>query len=142
MPIVDLESLETHREYALYVDREEVESAISLEDKEVDTPQAIYQSMKESHERRAQLAAEMLEMGYQEVVDEQFASNSTQEKREMLFRRNMEMALTTDRLIRRGYKPFCLPGLFHFAGEDGMQKLMEKMGYTVTQIICEEPRFF
>lgn len=63
-----------------------------------------------------------------------------EEVNQAMCRRNMEMALTTDRLIRDNKKPFSIAGALHFAGPMGMHKLLTNMGYKVTQIICEEPK--
>lgn len=66
--------------------------------------------------------------------------NSSSPKMKMAMnRRNEEMVESTDRLIRAGKKPFAIAGAAHFAGETSMLKLMEQRGYTVTQVICEEP---
>jgi uncharacterized protein YbaP (TraB family) len=139
IPIVELESLETHKEFSSLVHKEisrglSVQPPIgSWDSKE------IYQEMKRLVVKGVMNYPEIVEMGSIEALEIITAKNSP-EMLETVNRRNMEMALSTDRLIRQKKKPFSIEGANHFSGPLATQKLMEQMGYKVTQIICEELR--
>ncbi|CRX37772.1 TraB family protein [Estrella lausannensis] len=79
------------------------------------------------------------ELGFIGLLEAEL-KNTSQEIKECTNTRNMEMALTVSRLVRSGKKPFAIAGALHFAGEGSVIKNMERMGYKITQIICEEPR--
>lgn len=65
--------------------------------------------------------------------------NMSDEKRKSMYTRNMEMVLNTHKLILEGKKVFAIAGVSHFVGEGSMIDHMQKMGYKITQIICDEP---
>ena len=129
--IVDLESIQTQREFLALVKKEESQrfcKELTFQEFEAAFEQAVCKRFPE-----------ILEMGITEVLEPQ-ADGKTKEHKEAMNLRNMEMTLTTHQLIRSGKIPFSIAGVNHFVGKDGMNKLMEKLGYKVQQIICEEPR--
>lgn len=81
---------------------------------------------------------ELYELGHLSPLLQAYNLQSSEAK-ESLYRRNLEMVLTTHKLIKQGKKVFAIAGAMHFAGEGSMIDHMEKMGYKITQIICEEP---
>ncbi len=83
--------------------------------------------------------ATVYELGFLPVLKHIIGKNSD-EFREQLHARNMEMVLTVHRQILSGKKPFAIAGAAHYIGEMGMQVLMKQMGYKIRRVICEEPR--
>lgn len=138
--VVDLESEKTHLEFLALSLREQQRKGPLEQVKGDDSPQTLYHIHKRELIRQVcQLYPEELEMGFTETLENRYAQAS-EEVNQAMCRRNMEMALTTDRLIRDNKKPFSIAGALHFAGPMGMHKLLTNMGYKVTQIICEEPK--
>lgn len=137
MPIFDLESIQTHKDFLTLMDKEQKTHIAVTENR---SPLDIYKEVKADYERTVcQFYPAMLESGLPEALEIRWEKDP-EEMKQAMNARNMEMALSTHKLILEGKTPFSIVGCMHFAGPMGMQKLMENMGYKVTQIICEEPR--
>ena len=136
MDIVDLESIETHMEFLKLMKTEQVDF---IQNSKAKTPEEHYFEFKNYMLKKiCGYYPLVLETGYIKALDGDRQRHSKAMKAEMISR-DMEMAMTTHKLIRSGKKPFSIEGGEHLVGEKSMIQMMRDMGYTVTQIICEEP---
>lgn len=128
IPIVDLESIDIHQEYGDLRKNEKKRSMFAWS----------YEELKKVFEKQiCGSNAEILEMGFIQLLED---PSQAEEEKQMMARRNMQMAMTTDRLIREGKTPFSIAGAGHFTGPSSIPTFMRQMGYKVQQVICEEPR--
>jgi uncharacterized protein YbaP (TraB family) len=138
VPIVDLASLETYKECFSLMQKEHRRKLIQVPLVSLDEKK-IYREIKRHFVKQIWKYPGIIEMGSIEALETITAKDSP-EMVEAMSRCNMEIALSTDRLIRQGKKPFSIMGAHLFTGPLAVDKLMGQMGYKVMQIICEEPR--
>lgn len=135
--IIDLESIETHKEFGNLMKAEQLNSMSQKMDAK---PEEMYMQLKNTIEKDVCGFYPLLfETGYIKGFDK-FCHEDSKPIKEAMYGRNMEMVISTHKLIRQGKIPFCIAGAAHFAGDKSMLIMMRDQGYTVTQVICEEPR--
>ncbi len=146
--VVDLESTETHYKYKKLMDDEEdtaifhkLDSDSSLDNTSIEER---YQQMKSYFiETQVKPVSTVLpnayELGYLPLI-KGLSGRYSEERRNQMNARNMEMALSIINLISNGKKPFAIAGAAHFGGDMGIDSLLTKLGYSVRQVLCEEPR--
>lgn len=154
IPIVDLETIESHvkhtKQEALFniKELEELQKEVDAGGKEnIDLKLRILsklekklQEYKEKYIKSVlHFFPEILEIGYLPAL-EAFYNKMDEELKQDCARRNMEIALKTDKLIRNKKIPFSIEGAFHLVGRLSVPEIMRTLGYTVTQVICDEPR--
>jgi len=136
--VIDLESAQTHKDY---LNLEHAEQAKMADRFPKATAEVLYLAFKQSLLKQVSHDFPfILETGCIKAVEGAFLNGQSETKRVAMNARNMEMAMNTHLLITQKKKPFSIAGAAHFAGEKSMIKYMEDLGYTVTQIICEEPK--
>lgn len=137
MPVKDLESIETHKEFGELMKAEKVDFMAQLKGVSFEE---IYTRFKNSIVKEiCERYPLILETGYIKALENSLIRDSKAMK-EAMYRRNLEMCMKTDKLIRKKMIPFSIAGAAHFAGDKSMIEIMRNLGYTVTQIICEEPK--
>ncbi len=128
--IVDLETIETHVE----------RGDLSFKENDGTIFAFTYKAFEAKFQKViCQYYPEIYEMGIVKLLENKY-SKDTEKEKQLMALSNMEMALTTDKLIKKGKFPLSIAGGFHYTGPDSILKNMEKIGYTTNQVICEEPR--
>lgn len=126
-----------------FIERAKKHRIVCLESNETHQAALAQQSSEFRTEAEAQhfvfqVAPELFQIGDTALI-ENLIGHETEEAEAAGKARNREMAESIHRLICEGNQPFGIAGAIHYTGEDGIQEVLRRKGYLVTQILHEEP---